>query len=79
MPHEVYADPAMNDRPGFHSNMLVSEVTKRITRAIKASDVSSVPPVAETTDGIMHETRPTPRPCQALGSTLRRAQPLGHA
>ena len=40
MPHEGYADPVMNDGPGFHSNMPVSELTERITRAraIKASD-----------------------------------------
>ena len=40
--------------------MLVSELTKRITRAIEASDVSSTPPVAETTDGVTHETWLTP-------------------
>ena len=27
MPHEGYADPIMNDGPGFHSNALVSEHT----------------------------------------------------
>ena len=40
MPHEGYADPIMNDRPGFHLNMPVSELTECVTRAIKASDVS---------------------------------------
>ena len=57
---EGYADPVMNDGPGFHSDMPVSKLTKRVTRVIEASDVSSTPPVAETTDGVMHETRPTP-------------------
>ena len=52
MPHEGYADPIMNDGPRFHSNMPVSELTERITRAIEASDVSSTPPVAETADGV---------------------------
>ena len=52
MPHEGYANPVMNDRPRFHSNVPVSELTERVTRAIKASDVSSTPPVAETTDGV---------------------------
>ena len=42
----------MNDGPGFHSDMPVSELTECDTRAIKASDVSSTPPVAETTDGV---------------------------
>ena len=60
MPHEVYANPVTNDEPGFHSDMPVSELTERITRAIEASDVSSTPPVAETADGVTHETRPTP-------------------
>jgi len=52
MPHEGYADPIMNDGPGFHSDMPISELTECITRAIEASDVSSTPPVAETTDGV---------------------------
>ena len=51
MPHEGYTDPVMNDGSGFHSNMPVSELTERVTRAIEASDVSSTPPVAETIDG----------------------------
>jgi len=60
MPHEGYADPIMNDGPGFRSNMPVSELTESVTRAIEASDVSSAPPVVETADGATHETRPTP-------------------
>ena len=60
MPYEGYADSIMNDRPGFRSNAPVSELTERVTRAIKASDVSSAPPVVETMDGVTHGTRPTP-------------------
>ena len=60
MPHVGFVDPVMNDGPGFHSNMPVSELTECDTRAIEASVVSSAPPVAETKDGITHETRPTP-------------------
>jgi len=52
MPHEGYADPVMNDGPRFHSNMPISELTECITRAIEASDVSSTPLVAETTDRV---------------------------
>ena len=52
MPHEGYADPIMNDGLGFHSNMPDSELTERVTRAIEASDTSSTPPVAKTTDGV---------------------------
>ena len=60
MPHEGYADPVMNDRPRFHSNIPVIKLTERVTRAIEASDISSAPLVAETMDGVTHETRPTP-------------------
>ena len=60
MPHEGYADPVMNDGPIFHSDMPVSELTERVTRAIEASDVSSTPLVAETTDGVTQKTWPTP-------------------
>ena len=52
IPYEGYANPVMNDEPRFHSDMPISELTKRDTRAIKASDVSSTPPVAETADGV---------------------------
>ena len=60
MPHKGYANLVMNNGPKFHSDMPISELTKRDTRAIEASDVSSTPPVAETTDGVTHETQPTP-------------------
>ena len=53
MPHEGYADPVTNNEPGFHSDMPVSELDERDTRAIEASGVSSTPPFAETTDGVM--------------------------
>ena len=56
MPHQGYADPVMNDRPGFHSNVPVSELTERVTRAIEESDVSSTPSVVETVDRVMQET-----------------------
>ena len=51
MPHEGFADLVTNDEPGFHSNMPVSKLTERITRAIEESNVSSTPTVAETMDG----------------------------
>ena len=52
MPHECYADPITNDGPKFHSNMPVSKLTECITQAIKASDASLTPLVAETTNGV---------------------------
>ena len=52
MPHDGYADPVTNDGPRFHADMPVSELTERDTRAIEASDVSSTPPILETTDGV---------------------------
>ena len=51
MPHEGYADLVMNDELGFHSNMPISDLTERVTRAIEASDVSSTPPIVEIADG----------------------------
>ena len=51
MLHEGYANPIMQDKPRFHSNMPISELIKRVTRAIEASDVSSTPSVMETVDG----------------------------
>ena len=60
MPYEGYVDPITNDGPGFHSNMLVSELAERDTRAIEASVVSSAPLVVKTVDGVKHKTRPTP-------------------
>ena len=60
MPHEGYADPIMNDRPGFHSDIPVSELAERDIRDIKASVISSTPLVAETMDGVTHKTWPTP-------------------
>ena len=67
MPHEGYANPIINDGPGFHSNMPISELTERVTRAIEASDVSSTPPVAETVDGvtITKMNQPSTGPCYA--------------
>ena len=53
MPHEGFADPVTNDGPGFHSNMPISELTERVTRAIEASDISSTPLDAYTMDGVM--------------------------
>ena len=68
MPHEGYADPVMNNGPGFHSDMPVSELAEHDTRAIEASVVSSTPPVAKTTDGVTHETWLTPtEPHEARG------------
>ena len=57
-----------DDGPRFHMNVPISELIECNTRAIEASVVSSAPLVAETEDGVMHETRPTPiRPQGARG------------
>ena len=70
MPHEGFADSVMNDGPEFHSNMPVSELTERITRAIGASDVSSTPSVAETIDGaiITKTSQPSIEPLLRAGA-----------
>ena len=49
-----------DDGPGLHSNMPVSELTERDTRAIEASVVSSAPPITETEDGVTHENLADP-------------------
>ena len=33
MSQEGYTDPVMNDGPGFHSIILVNELTEHVTRA----------------------------------------------
>ena len=52
--------PSANYGPTFHSDMPISDLAEHDNRAIVASVVSSVPLVVETTDGVTHETRPTP-------------------
>ena len=37
---------------GFRPNIPVSELIKRVTRAVDASDVALTPPVMETVDGV---------------------------
>ena len=70
MPHEGYVDPIINDGPGFHLDTPNSELTERVTRAIKASDVSSTPPVAETMNGAMitKMSQPPTRPLLRTGA-----------
>ena len=68
MPHKGYADPILNNGPKFHSDMLVSELTEHVARAIEASSVSSAPPVAENANGVTHGTRTTlAKPNRARG------------
>ena len=51
MPPEGFANPVTSNGTGFRWNIPVSELIKRVTRAIEASDVASTPPVAKTADG----------------------------
>ena len=70
MPHKGYANPVMNHGPRFHSDMPISELTECVTRAIEASDISSTPPVAETTDRAMitKMSQPSTRPLLRTGA-----------
>ena len=52
--------PSADDGPGFHTNMPISELIERDTRAIEASVVSSAPLVVEAEDGVTCETQSTP-------------------
>ena len=72
MSHEGYADPVMNDGPGFHSIIPVSEFTECVTRAraIEASNVSSAPPVVRNRGrgNTQNSNRPLPSPTGLRGS-----------
>ena len=50
MPPKDFANPVTSDGTGFYLNIPVSELIKRVTRAIEASDVASTPLVAKTMD-----------------------------
>ena len=50
MPPEGFANPVTSNGTGFRSNIPVSELIKRVTRAIEASDVASTPLAAKTAD-----------------------------
>ena len=52
--------PSADDGPGFHTNIPVSELIERDTRAIKASIVNSAPLVAKTEDGVTRENMADP-------------------
>ena len=68
MPHEGFADPSANDGSGFHTNIPISELIERDTRAVEASVVNSAPLVVETEDRVMRKTWSTPmRPEGAQG------------
>ena len=57
-----------NDGSGFHTNIPISELIERNTRAIRAIVVNSAPLVMETEDGVTRKTWPTPiRPQGAQG------------
>ena len=51
MPPKGFANPIMSDGTGFHLNLPISELIKRVTQAIEASDVASTPTVAKIVDG----------------------------
>ena len=53
-----------NDGSRFHTNIPISELIERDTRAIEASVVNSAPLIVETKDGVMREN--TANPYQTL-------------
>ena len=73
MPPEGFVDPIMSDKTEFRSNIPVSELVKRVTRAIKASDVASTPLVAKTTDGaiVTKTSRPLTESVPCVGARGR--------
>ena len=69
MSQEGYADPVMNDGPGFHSIIPVSELTKCVTRA-RAIEASDNPPVVRNRGrgNAQNSNRPLPSPMGLRGS-----------
>ena len=47
--------PSANDGFRFHTNIPISELIERDTRAIEASVVNSAPSIVETEDGVTHK------------------------
>ena len=70
MSQEGYANPVMNDGPGFRSDVPVRELTESVARAIEASDVSSAPLVARNhgRGNAQNSNRPLPSPIGLRGS-----------
>ena len=52
--------PSANDGPEFHTNVPVSELIERDTRAVEASVVYSAPPIAKIEDEVTRKLRLTP-------------------
>jgi len=85
MPRKGHAKPITNNKPGFHLNMPISELTEHVTRAIEASVISSALLIRKSEDGVTHETRSTPtephgaqglkRPNPKLGDRGSKASP----
>ena len=65
--------PSANDGSGFHTNIPVSELIERDTRAIEASVVDLAPQVVETEDGVTRENKVDPYQT-SKGSGARAAQ-----
>ena len=52
--------PSANDGPRFHTNIAISELIERDTRAVEASVVYSAPPIAKIEDGVTRKLRRPP-------------------
>ena len=61
----------VNDGLGFHTNMPVSELIERDTRAVEASVISSAPLIAETEDRVTCKTQLTLIRPKGLGGSSR--------
>ena len=52
--------PSANDGSRFHTNIPVSELIERDTRAIEATVINSAPLAVETEDGVARENMADP-------------------
>ena len=69
MPQEGYADPVMNDGPGFHSITPVSELTELVFEPERSGQVTKLSPSGcEELDGaVQNNSQPPRRPDRAQG------------
>ena len=70
MSQEGYADPIMNDRPGFHSITPVSELTELVFEPERSGQAMKLSPSGcEEPDGVTHTNshQPPRRPDRAQG------------
>ena len=60
MPHEGYADPVANDRPGFHLDIPLESSLSTSLEPSRQATLAQPLRLRENTDGVTHKTQPAP-------------------